>query len=116
MNTEILMEILVLVLGAAAGAALAWLLLKTKAGAVTAAEVATLKERLAAKNNELQSLRETLEKEATARTRLVDELRSETDLRSAAEQRASRIGSLESQLATLQEQNINLRSNKSALG
>ena len=115
MNTEILIGIVVLLLGAAVGASLAWLLLKTKAGAVTAAEVATLKERLASKNNELQTLRETLEKEATARTRLVEELRSETDLRSAAEQRASRIGSLESQLATLQEQNISLRSNTSAL-
>ncbi len=54
MNTEILIVTVVLLLGAAVGAALAWLLLKTKAGAVTAAELATLKERLAGKENEFQ--------------------------------------------------------------
>ncbi|MEO7969846.1 MAG: DNA recombination protein RmuC [bacterium] len=58
MNTELFIGILVLLLGAAVGAALAWLLLKTKAGAVTAAEVATLKERLAGKETELQKLHE----------------------------------------------------------
>jgi DNA recombination protein RmuC len=115
MNTEILIATIVLLVGAVAGATLAWLLLKTKAGAVTAAELATLKERLASKNNELQALRETLEKEGAERTRLVEELRAETDQRSAAEQRASRISSLESQIAGLQEQNTSLRSNKSAL-
>lgn len=63
MNPEILIGILILLLGAAAGAALAWLLLKTKASAVTAAEVATLKERLAGKENELQKLHETQQRE-----------------------------------------------------
>jgi DNA recombination protein RmuC len=63
MNPEILLGILVLLVGGAAGAALAWLLLKTKAGAVTAAELATLKERLAGKENELQKLHETQQRE-----------------------------------------------------
>ena len=63
MNPEILIGILILLVGAAAGAALAWLLLKTKAGAVTAAELATLKERLAGKENELQKLHETQQRE-----------------------------------------------------
>jgi DNA recombination protein RmuC len=58
MNSEILIGIVVLLFGAAVGAALAWLLLKTKAGAVTAAELATLKERLAGKETELQKLHE----------------------------------------------------------
>ncbi len=65
MNTEILIGILVLLLGGALGAALAWLLLKTKAGAVTAAEVATLKERLAGKETELQKLHEAQLREVT---------------------------------------------------
>src|SRR6266550_611945 len=63
MNTEILMATIVLLLGAAVGAALAWLLLKTKAGAVTAAEQATLKERLAGKENELQKQHDALQRE-----------------------------------------------------
>src|SRR4029079_3890053 len=63
MNTEILIDILVLLLGAVGGASLAWLLLKTKAGAVTAAEVATLKERLAGKENELLKLHEAQQRE-----------------------------------------------------
>ncbi|HEX3282151.1 MAG TPA: DNA recombination protein RmuC [Pyrinomonadaceae bacterium] len=58
MNAEILIGIVILLFGAAVGAALAWLLLKTKAGAVTAAELATLKERLAGKETELQKLHE----------------------------------------------------------
>jgi len=58
MIAEIFIGILVLLFGAAVGATLAWLLLKTKAGAVTATEVATLKERLAGKENELQKLHE----------------------------------------------------------
>lgn len=115
MNTEILIGILVLLLGTAVGAALAWLLLKTKAGAVTAAELATLKERLAGKQGELQKLQGTLEAETLVRSQLVEDLRAETDQRSSAEQRASRVGSLESQLADLQDENARLRSNVSSL-
>src|SRR6266849_1498683 len=63
MNTEILIVTVVLLLGAAVGAVLAWLLLKTKAGAVTAAEQATLKERLSSKENELQKQHDALQRE-----------------------------------------------------
>jgi DNA recombination protein RmuC len=63
MNTQILIATVVLILGAAVGAVLAWLLLKTKAGAVTAAELATLKERLAGKENELQKQHDALQRE-----------------------------------------------------
>src|SRR5882762_7584275 len=63
MNTQILIATVVLLLGAAVGAVLAWLLLKTKAGAVTAAELATLKERLAGKENELQKQHDALQRE-----------------------------------------------------
>src|SRR5882762_3259827 len=63
MNTQILIATVVLLLGAAVGAVLAWLLLKTKAGAVTAAELATLKERLAGKENELQKQHNALQRE-----------------------------------------------------
>ena len=63
MNAEILIGIVVLLLGSAVGAVLAWLLLKTKAGAVTAAELATLQERLAGKEGELHKLHDALQKE-----------------------------------------------------
>src|SRR5882672_8870864 len=63
MNTDILIATVVLLLGAAVGSALAWLLLKTKAGAVTAAELATLKERPAGKENEFQKQHDALQRE-----------------------------------------------------
>ena len=64
MDPQIPIAILVLLLGAALGSAVAWLLLRTKARAVSAAELATLKERLAGKENELQRLREALDRDA----------------------------------------------------
>jgi len=51
--------------GAAVGAALGWFLLKTKANSASAAEVATLKERLMGKESELQRLQETFNQEVT---------------------------------------------------
>ncbi len=63
MNAEILIGIVVLLLGSAVGAVLAWLLLKTRAAAVMAAELATLKERLAGKEGELHKLHDSLQKE-----------------------------------------------------
>jgi DNA recombination protein RmuC len=115
MNPEILIGILILLFGAAAGAVLAWLLLKTKAGAVTAAEMATLQERLRAKTGELDGFRKALEQERANAAKLVAELRAETNQRSASEQKASRIAPLESELALLQEQNAILRSSNSSL-
>jgi DNA recombination protein RmuC len=103
MNTEILIGILVLVLGAAVGAAVAWLLLKTKAGAVTAAEVATLKERLAGKENELLKLHDTQQREVadhkqsrTENAQLQAELQGE---RRAAQERISSFNKATEELA-----------------
>ncbi|MEP6635485.1 MAG: DNA recombination protein RmuC [Acidobacteriota bacterium] len=108
--------------GFGVGGAFVWMIFRSKARhfketarSETAAEFATLQERLASKDNELQGLRAALEKETAERGRLLAELRVESDQRSAAEQRASRINSLESEIAGLQEYNANLRSHTSAL-
>jgi DNA recombination protein RmuC len=53
----------VLVLGALLGAAVAWVFLKTKARTVSATELATLKERLAGRDEELQKLQQASERE-----------------------------------------------------
>jgi DNA recombination protein RmuC len=118
----LLAAVLGLSLGVSIGATLVWLIFRSKAShfkeaarSEMAVEFATLQERLASKNNELQVLRETLEKELSERRRLIEELRTETDQRSAAEQKASRISSLESELAVLQESNASLRSDLSSL-
>ena len=59
MDTQIIV-ILVFLLAALLGAAIAWLLLKAKARSVSAAELATLKERLAGRENDSQRLQEAL--------------------------------------------------------
>ncbi len=64
MDSQIVTIVLFLFLGAGLGVAVSWLLLKTKAGAVTAAEQATLRERLLARENDLQRLQQSLEKES----------------------------------------------------
>jgi DNA recombination protein RmuC len=119
---SLLAAVLALFLGVGIGATLVWLVLRSKASnfkkaarSENAVEFATLQERIASKNNELQGLRETIANELSERRRLVEELRTETDQRSAAEQKASRVGPLESELAVLQEHNANLRSQKSSL-
>jgi DNA recombination protein RmuC len=63
MDFQVFMIVLVLLLGVGLGAAVSWLLLKAKAGAVTAAEQATLKERLAARENDLQRLQQSMDRE-----------------------------------------------------
>src|SRR5687767_13659347 len=65
MDSQVLMIVLVLLLGVGLGAALSWLLLKAKAGAVTAAEQATLKERLTGRENDLQRLQQSMEREVS---------------------------------------------------
>ena len=65
MDFQIVTIVLFLFLGAGLGVAVSWLLLKTKAGAVTAAEQATLRERLLARENDLQRLQQSLEREST---------------------------------------------------
>ena len=110
------------VVGLLIGAASVWFVFRSKAshfGEIArgerAAEIAKLEERIDSKSNEVQSLRQALEKESASRDKLVEDIRSETDQRSAAEQRASRIPSLETQLAAMQEQNALLRSTNSSL-
>ncbi len=58
------MIVIILLLGVSLGAAVSWLLLKAKAGALTAAEQATLKERLAGRENDLQRLQQVMDREA----------------------------------------------------
>src|SRR5260370_37700125 len=57
MDTQILF-VVVFFAGTALGAAVGWLLLRTRARSVSAADLATLKERLAGKEQELQRLKE----------------------------------------------------------
>ena len=63
MDSQVFMIVLVLLVGVGLGAAVSWLLLKAKAGAVTAAEQATLKERLAGRESDLQRLQQSIDRE-----------------------------------------------------
>lgn len=103
MNAEILIGIVVLLLGSAVGAVLAWLLLKTRAAAVMAAELATLKERLAGKEGELHKLHDSLQKEVvdhkstrSENSQLQAELQGE---RRAAQERMSSFNKATEELA-----------------
>ncbi len=62
MDTQIL-SIVVLLVGVALGAAAGWFLLRTKASSASAADLATLKERLGGKESELQKLQLALNNE-----------------------------------------------------
>jgi len=62
MDTQIL-SILVFIIGVALGAAVAWVLLRTKASSASAADLAVLKERLSGKETESQRLQEGLNNE-----------------------------------------------------
>jgi DNA recombination protein RmuC len=125
MDNQLLMIIMALLgvsLGIGIGATIVWLVFRAKARhfkeaaqSESAADFATLQERLASKNNELQGLREALEKQLSERSLLIEQLRAETVERSSAEQKASRISSLESELAIVQEHNATLRSKMSSL-
>jgi DNA recombination protein RmuC len=64
MNDPLLTTLLGLLFGALLGGTLAWFLLKTRALAARAAELATLRERLAGKDQELQKLQEVHNREA----------------------------------------------------
>lgn len=126
MDNQSLISYLVIIVGVVVGSILGatcvWLVFRSKAQhfkeiarGERAAEFAKLEERIESKSNELHALTQALEKETAARSRLVVDLLAETDQRSAAEQRASRITSLETELAAMQEQNALLRSSKSSL-
>lgn len=115
MNNQNLIVAAVLLIGGVVGAVLAWFWLRTRLTTDGAARLATLQERLAARDQELHKVGAALEKETAERTRLVEELRVETHQRSTAEQKASRVGSLETELTTLQELNTSLRADLSSL-
>ncbi len=119
---DTLIPVTMFLVGVITGAIVVWLALRAKTQrsyadgkADSATEIATLHERLAAKDAELQALHDGFEKEVAERRRLLAELRDETEQRSAAEQKASRISSLEAELAVLHEQNAVLRSSMSSL-
>ena len=102
---------LMLAIGLLIGGIAAWLIFRGKGKS----ERATLEERLAGRESQLQKVQEALDKEVAERERLVQELRAESDRRSAAEQKASRIPLVESQLDVQQDENTVLRSTVSAL-
>lgn len=117
-----LIPVLLIFIGAVVGAVVVWLVLRAQSTrsyadgqADSATQIAALQERLAARDAELQALHDGFEKEVAERRGLVAELREETEQRSAAEQKASRIGSLEAELAVLHEQNAVLRASMSSL-
>ncbi len=111
-----------LLIGLAVGAIAVWSVFRLKAQhfkevakGESAAELATLEERLAAKGAEIQALRESVQKEIAGREQLSAELRREVNLRSSAEEKASRVITLEAERDALQEQNSALRANQAAL-
>jgi DNA recombination protein RmuC len=117
-----LIPVAMFLVGVTFGAIVVWFVLRAKTRrsysdgkADSATEIATLQERLTAKDSELLALHDGFEKEAAEKRRLVAELREEAEQRSAAEQKASRITSLEAELAILHEQNAVLRSSVSSL-
>ena len=95
---DTLIPVAMFFVGVIAGAIVVWLVLRAKeqrsyaqGKADSATEIATLHERLAAKDAELQALHDGFENGVAERRGLLAELREETEQRSAAEQKASRI-------------------------
>lgn len=88
MDGQTLLIIFTLLCGALLGGALAWLLLKTKASSVSAAELATLKERLSGRASEMEQLRGTLVGEV-AEHKLVREELAHLKAELAGERRAN---------------------------
>jgi DNA recombination protein RmuC len=86
------LPILVLVVGGVIGGTVIWFLLRHRAAAATAAQVATISERLAARQQELQKLQETLNRECLEHKQLREtysELRAHYEgERRAAQERA----------------------------
>src|ERR1044071_2775750 len=94
MDAQVFMVVIALLLGAAAGAVVCWLMLKTKAGAAMAAEHATLRERLAGKESDLQRLPENLQREGAEHKQTRNEnVRLQAELEGERRAAAERIGS-----------------------
>jgi DNA recombination protein RmuC len=72
MDTQILF-IVVFLVGAALGAAVGWFLLRTKASSASAADLATLKERLAGKESELQKIQDAFQSQGAEHKNSRDE-------------------------------------------
>jgi DNA recombination protein RmuC len=72
MDTQIL-SLMIFLAGAVLGAAAGWFLLKTRASSASAAELATLKERLEGKESEIQKLRVAVDSEVTEHRRAREE-------------------------------------------
>jgi DNA recombination protein RmuC len=72
METQIL-SLIIFLAGAGFGAAAGWFLMKTRASSVSAAELATLKERLEGKDSELQKLRTSVDSEVAEHRRAREE-------------------------------------------
>lgn len=95
-----------LLLGAALGAGFVWLLLNARvrdayarAKSESEAERATLAERLDGKDSQLRDLRLLLERREDEIVHLTEELKEESERRSAAEEKGSRVARLEEALA-----------------
>jgi DNA recombination protein RmuC len=72
MDTQILL-IVVFLVGATLGAAVGWFLLRTKASSASAADLATLKERLAGKESELQKVQDAFQSQVAEHKTARDE-------------------------------------------
>jgi len=88
MTGQVLAVLAMFLLGGALGAALGWLLLRTKARASNAAELATLKERLTSKEHEIQKLLASFDAAAADHNRTRDH-NSQLNADLAAERRAA---------------------------
>jgi DNA recombination protein RmuC len=94
MDAQVFMVVIALLLGAAVGAVVSWLLLKTRAGAAMAAEQATLKERLAGKESDLQRLQEAVQRESAEHKQTRNEnVRLQAELEGERRAAEERIGS-----------------------
>ena len=88
MNGQVLAVLAMFLLGGALGATLGWLLLRTKARASNAAELATLKERLTSKENDVQKLQASCDAAVADHNRTRDD-NSQLNAELAAERRAA---------------------------
>src|SRR6266852_1833328 len=88
MTGQVLVVLAMFLLGGALGAALGWLLLRTKARASNAAELATLKERLTGKEIEIQKLQASFDAAVADHNRTRDD-NSQLNAELAAERRAA---------------------------
>jgi DNA recombination protein RmuC len=88
MNGQVLVVLEMFLLGGALGTALGWFLLRSKARASNAAELATLKERLTSKETELQKLQTGLDAGLAEHSRTRDH-NSQLNAELAAERRAA---------------------------